>query len=342
MTFPARLPAARVENSMDAPPLCWGIMGPGWIASRFAESVRKYSRQQLVAVGSRSVSRSKEFARRYGIPDAYGSYEELAAAPGVDIIYIATTHNQHCECAVLALNAGKHVLVEKPLAVNALEAARVARVALEQDLFAAEALWTVFLPKFDVVRQILEQNMLGEIRSAVADYGEHFEPGHRIFDPALAGGPLLDLGTYPLSFLLSVLGQADRIMAVGSKHPSGVDGQISALMTSDAGVHGSMSTNLYNFTPTTATVVGTRGVLTIERLFNMPGPLHVRFSDNTVLRYEEAHGRHVEGLHYEAADVARCIVRGETETRKRPLEASIQTLEAADRIRQQLAHGPPL
>ncbi|BAS07528.1 trans-1,2-dihydrobenzene-1,2-diol dehydrogenase [Arthrobacter sp. Hiyo4] len=187
MALPS-LPASRVPDSRDAPALRWGIMGPGWIAERFTESVQAHTTQVIAAVGSRSLARSEAFADTFGVPAAYGSYEELAAAPGIDIVYVCTPHNFHQSAAILAIDAGKHVLIEKPLGLNALQARDIAARAAAADVFAAEAMWSFFLPKFDVIRQVLDAGVLGTVSTVLAEYGEHFDRSHRIFDPALAGG----------------------------------------------------------------------------------------------------------------------------------------------------------
>jgi predicted dehydrogenase len=310
-------------------------MGLGWIAARFTESVQAHSNQVIAAVASRSLDRSQEFARQHGIPAAFGSYEELSASD-VDIIYVATPHNFHYEAALLALDAGKHVLIEKPIGINAGQAAGIARRAAETNLFAAEAMWTFFLPKFDVVRQVIESGILGEITTVFGEYGEYFGKGHRIFDAALAGGPLLDLGTYPLALITSVLGDPERVLAIGEWHPAGVNGQLSAVMSFGGGRQAMMNTQLHNFTPTSATLVGTEATLTIDGPFNMPGGFAVRFPDGARTVYEEPAGAHFEGLHYEAAAVARAIAAGETEVPQRTLAESVRTMAVADEIRKQL------
>lgn len=332
----AVLPASRVPDSKDAPSLRWGIMGPGWIAERFTESVQVHSRQVMAAVGSRSLSRSKEFAEKFGVPAAYGSYEELASAPDVDIVYVTTPHNFHHSAALLALEAGKHVLVEKPIGLNAEQARDIAARARSAGVFATEAMWTFFLPKFDIIRQILEAGTLGTVTTVVAEYGEHFNRTHRIFDPALAGGPLLDLGTYPLALIIELLGAPERMHVLGQPHESGVHAQLSAIMGFAGGSQAVMNTQLHNFTPTAATIVGSQATLTIDGPFNMPGGFDVRFPDGTQLRHNEPAGGHFEGLHYEAAAVARCIAAGRTESLERPLDASVRTMEAADEIRRHL------
>ena len=132
--------------------------------------------------------------------------------PDLDVIYVATPHNMHHEHVLLALGAAKHVLVEKPMALDRAQAAEMIALAQEKGVFLAEALWTYFLPKFDVLQQVLEAGGLGEIKSVYTDYGEHFTRDHRIFDPRLAGGPLLDLGTYPVSLLTKLLGVLQRVI----------------------------------------------------------------------------------------------------------------------------------
>jgi predicted dehydrogenase len=330
------LPSSRVPESRSAPVLRWGIMGPGWIAGRFTESIRAHTGQVIAAVGSRSLTRSKAFADTYDVPAAYGSYEELATSPDIDIVYVCTPHTGHHAAAVLAIGAGKHVLIEKPIGLNAGQARDIAARAKAAGVFAAEAMWTFFLPKFDVIRQILDAGTLGTVTTVIAEYGEHFDRSHRIFNPDLAGGPLLDLGTYPLALITEVLGSPQHLAAFGQPHESGVNAQLSAIMQFDGGAQAVVNTHLHNFTPTAATLVGTEATLTIDGPFNMPGGFEVRFPGGTRLRHNEPAGGHLDGLHYEAAAVARAITAGSTEVSQRTLAASIRTLEVADEIRRQL------
>jgi predicted dehydrogenase len=165
MSLPISLPASRIEPPGEAQILRWGILGPGWIAERFIESVRAHTKQDIAAVGSRSKERAAKFAARVGLSQAYGDYKQLVAADDLDVIYVATPHNSHHEGVTLALNAGKHVLVEKPMALNRAQALEMVELARRQKLFLAEALWTFYLPKFDVLRQLLEAKAIGEIKS---------------------------------------------------------------------------------------------------------------------------------------------------------------------------------
>lgn len=337
MTFPTALPQSRIEPPMEAPPLRWGILGSGWIAEEFIASVRAHTRQDIAAVGSRTQEKADAFAREWTIATAHGSYEALVTDPSLDVIYVATPHNLHHQHVLLALDAGKHVLVEKPMALNRAQAAEMVARAREKGVFFAEALWSYFLPKFDVLGQVLEAGTLGEIKSVYTDYGEWFTRDHRIFDARLAGGPLLDLGTYPASLLARLLGVPSRVVGIGQPDPSGVNGQLSVVLSDPSGNLGTLSTTLYGSTPTNAVIVGTGGTVRFGGEFNLPGPFEVISPDGkTVLRYDEAPGRHFEGLFYEAAEVARCIAAGRTETPCRPLQDSLDTMATLDAIRHAL------
>ncbi|MFM9589275.1 Gfo/Idh/MocA family protein [Streptomyces scabiei] len=331
--FPTALPAPRTPDPMDAPPLRWGVMGTGWIAERFVGSVRRHTRQRFTAVASRDASRAGEFADRHGVPRAYGSYEELAASADVDVVYVATEHMAHLDCARISLTAGKHTLVEKPLALDAAEAAEIARLAAERGLFCAEALWTFFLPRFDVVRQVLDSGVLGDVRTVWAEHGEHFAAGHRILRADLAGGPLLDLGTYPVSLAVSVLGEPVEVRAFAQPHPAGVNGQTAALLRNADGAQGIVHTTLFSDTPTSAAVAGTRATLSLPGPFPQPGGvLLTPAGGGTPLSYDEPRTGH-DALHFEAAEVARCVAAGRLQTPLRPLPDSVATLRAMDEIR---------
>lgn len=331
------LPSPRTPDSMEAPPLRWGVMGPGWIAERFVESLQAHTRQEVVAVGSRALPRAQDFASRYGVPTAVGSYAELAHRDDVDIIYVASPHPAHLEHALLCLEAGKHVIIEKPIALSAAQAKEIATRAEASGLYCTEALWTFFLPKWDVLRQVLERGMLGEVKSVYVDYGEHFEDGHRIFDAGLAGGPLLDLGTYPLSIVTSLLGAHESIAALGQPDPRGVNGQLGATMTHAGGALSVIATTLYGNTRNEVKIVGTEAVLTVDPVHNGPGPLSIASADGArTLMHDEPVGDQVAGLHFQAAEAARRVAAGETQTPLRTLESSIISLAASDEIRRQL------
>jgi len=337
MTFPQTLPVSRIAPAMEAPPLRWGILGSGWIAEKFTQSVQAHTRQEIAAVGSRSQAAADAFAARFGIGRAHGSYEALVTDAGVDVIYVATPHNLHHAHVLLAIEAGKHVLVEKPMALNRAQAAEMVAAARSKGVFFAEALWTYFLPKFDVLQQVLDAAVIGEIKSVYTEYGEYLPRGHRVFNARLAGGPLLDLGNYPVSLLTKLVGVPEQVVGLGTDDPAGVNGQLSVVLANAKGALGTMSTTLYGFTPTNAAIVGTNGSIRFTTEFHLPGGFEVHSLDgSTVLRYEEPRGAHFEGLYYEAADVARTISAGGRESVCRLLDSSLDTMATLDIIRRSL------
>jgi predicted dehydrogenase len=330
------LPSPRTPDPHRAPPLRWGILGPGWIAQRFTAALQKHTTQQVVAVGSRNPGRANEFAAQWSVPRAYGTYEQLLGDDEIDIVYVATPHTEHRACALAALAAGKHVLVEKPMGVNAAQARQIFESASTRGLFAAEAMWTKFLPKFDVIRQVIDDGMLGRIHTVIADHGEFFTTDHRIYDPDLAGGPLLDLGTYPVSLAHFVLGQTEAVLASGQLATPSLNGQISAILSHDGGSQASLHTTILSDTPCTAVIGGDQATMTIPGIFYAPGPFTVAFHDGTSLHYPEQKGSHEDGLHFSAAEAARIIDGGGTESPLHPSSAATATLTTMDEIRRQL------
>ena len=338
----AALPLPRTPDPREAPTLRWGILGPGWIAHRFVESLHAHTRQQVVAVGSRNADRAAAFATQWSLPTTHSSYVALFDDPDVDIVYIATTHPSHRDNAIAALDAGKHVLVEKPLAVDAAGARAIAAAAARANRFVGEAMWTRFLPKFDVIQQLLDDGALGDVRTLIADHGEFFTPDHRIYDPELAGGPLLDLGTYPIALAHWVFGAFPSVTAHSQDAIPGLTGQISAVLADASGNQASLHTTILSDTPTSAVISGRDATLHIAGPFFMPGPFTLTrhrghpHDPGHVLRYDEKPGAQSDGLHFAAVDAARVISGGGIESEIHPLRSAISTLEVADEIRRQL------
>lgn len=329
--FPRSLPAPRTPDSQTAPPLRWGILGTGWIAEQFVRSLRKHTRQVVQAVGSRALPTAQRAADRWGGATAYGSYAGLVSDPRVDVVYVATPHHLHLPHALLAIQAGKHVLVEKPLGLSADEARTIHHAAQTAKVFCMEALWTLCLPKYDVIRQLLTDGVLGEPTAVLADIGETFTVDHRILRVDLAGGPLLDLGTYPVTLATWVLGDPDIVQAVGTPAATGVNGQLAITLHSPTAV-AALHTTLHAVTPTTAVIAGTKATISIERFFYRPGPFALTGSDGARLEFDEPAVGH-DALHFEAAEVARCITAGETGSPLRPMADTARTLAVMDRIR---------
>lgn len=333
MTFPTSLPAPRTPDPREAPTLRWGVLGTGWIAQQFTTALQQHTTQQVVAVGSRSQESADRFGDRFGVSRRHSSYADLVADAEVDVVYVATPHNHHHRDALDAIHAGKHVLVEKPMTVDAEQAREVADAAAERGVMAMEALWTFFLPKFDVVDQLLEGGALGTIRTVLADHGQHFESDHRILDPALAGGPMLDLMTYPVSFAHRVVGGAESLDARTTWAPSGVTGQTAITYTTADGTQAVLHSSVLSRTPTTAAICGDDAMIEFDGDFYTPGGFTLSDHEGRRLRYEEDAVAHTGGLHFQACEMARRIAAGQTSSPLRTLEATIGTLEIMDAAR---------
>lgn len=330
------LPPSRVPHPAEAPPLRWGILGPGTIARTFAATLRAHSRQRLAAVGSSSPQRGQAFAAEFGIPRVHATYEALVADDAVDVVYVATPHSHHHRHALLAIGAGKHVLVEKAFTRNAAEAREVANHARAAGVVALEAMWSRYLPTADVLRQLLADGALGDIVSVTADHGQRIGPdARRLHDPALAGGALLDLGIYPVSFASFVLGAPDAVSATGVLTPTGVDECLEAVLTSGT-ARATVSTTLAERTPTTATVAGATARVDLPGDFYTPVPLTLTQGGGPTLTADPGPIAGHEGLVYQAAHLAQLVADRTTDSPVLPLEETIRILTTTDEIRRQL------
>lgn len=335
-----------------APVLRWGVMGPGWIANRFVAGLAANTAQRVTAVASRDAVRAIAFADQLAAatpftPTPHSSYEALVADPDVDIVYVSTPHTHHLDGALLAIEAGKHVLVEKPLALDAAQATRIRDAARERGVFAMEGIWTFFLPKVAVIRRLVEEGVLGEISTVIAEHGEYFDESHRILRASLAGGPLLDLGTYPVALANWVLGAPLKTLAVGAHHPGfgagpgEVHAQVTFANEHAGGAQSALNTTILATTPQFAVIGGRDASITMPRYAFEPGDFVLRFTDGREpLEWTEPNIRH-DALWHEAEAVARAIGEGLTEHPYRTLEASIDTLATMDAARAQLGIAYP-
>ena len=324
---------------MAAPSIRWGILAPGWIAQQFAAALLRGTRQEIVAVGSRNLDRARAFADEHGATTAYGSYEELVHDPQIDIVYVASPHSEHHRPARLALEAGKPVLVEKAFTRNAAEARDLVELAQAQGLFLLEGMWSRFLPHYDVVHQALEGGLIGEVTTVFADHGQHLYPNgpDRLSNPHLAGGALLDLGVYPISFAEFVLGPFTSITATGTLTDRGVDQQEAVTVTNAAGALGVLHASMLAASACTASICGTDGRLDIGGTFYLPSRVQLHDRDGaTIDRYDPSGDVAHQGMRYQAAEAARCLTAGATESPLHPLAATVRIMEAMDEVRRQL------
>jgi len=316
--------------------LRWGIIGTGFIAELFVTDLLANG-FSVAAVGSRTEGAAQEFAERFGIPAAHASYEALVADESVDIVYVATPHPFHLANATLALNAGKHVLVEKAFTINAKDAAAIVALAEEKHLVVLEAMWTRFLPHMARLRELIAEGVIGQVRTVIADHNQSLpsDPTHRLQDPALGGGALLDLGIYPVSFAWDILGKPTSVSAIASKTPTGVDRQTAIILGYEDGQQALLHTALDTAGPNTASVIGTDGWVAIERVFYEPTAFTVYNTAGDVIeRYESQVSD--RGMQYQAAEVENLVRAGALAGDILSPSETVGIMETLDEIRAQI------
>ncbi|KAL1769204.1 trans-1,2-dihydrobenzene-1,2-diol dehydrogenase [Sigmodon hispidus] len=321
--------------------LRWGIVSAGLIASDFTTVLNSLppSEHQVVAVAARDLNRAKEFAQKYSIPKAYGSYEELAKDPNVEVAYIATQHPQHKSVVLLCLAAGKAVLCEKPMGVNAAEVREMVAEARSRGVFLMEAIWSRFFPAMEALREVLAQGTVGDLRVARAEMGTDLSYLPRSTDWSQAGGSLLDLGIYCVQFFSMVFGaqKPEKISAVGRIHETGVDDTVSVLLQYPGGVHGSFTCSITSTLSNTACVIGTKGMAQIRKTWC---PTELVVNDKREEFPPPALGKECNFLNgsclsYEANHIRECLRKGLKESPIVPLAESellAEILEEARKI----------
>lgn len=315
----------------------WGILGPGGIAGAFARDLA-VGGHRLVAVGSRDQGRAERFAETHGIPSdhAHGSYEALVADPDVDIVYIATPHGLHREHAMLAIDAGKHLLVEKAFTTTGDDAQAVVDAARARGVFVMEAMWTRFLPTMLAVRERIAAGELGELVSVTADHSQMLDlsPGSRMIEPSLGGGALLDLGVYCISLAHAILGPVTRIHAAGVVDAAGVDHRGAAMLTHEGGRMSTVTFSMETLGSNRATIAGTEGVVELDPAFyTWTGFTRRHATLEKHAFVPEVVGR---GMQFQAAEVERCIAGGELESPVMPLDETVAIMRVMDEITAQM------
>lgn len=316
-------------------PICWGILGCGRIASQMAESLKLISGAQLTACASRT-HREKAFAEKYAVPLAYSDYETLVANPEVDVVYIANTHNFHYESMLLALEHGKHVLCEKAFTINAKQAESVIVLARRKNLFLMEAMWTRCLPAIIKLREWLAEEKIGPIKKLNADLCVllNMEPECRLMNPELAGGALLDIGIYPISFASMIFGKPPiKIRSNAYLGETGVDEHSEYLFQYEGDQCAQLSASFSFVGRRDVCISGTKGWIQIpnrfhgaQKLLRGEGP---NLLEEVFLPFEG------KGLHFEATEVMRCIREGLTESPHMPLDETLGIMRTLDTLRAQ-------
>jgi hypothetical protein len=317
--------------------LRWGFLGTGWIADVLATDFKAIGRS-VAAVGSRTLGAAQTFAETHGIYRAYGSYEELCASPDVDIIYVATPNPFHLEHAKLALSRGKHVLIEKPAALNLKQTLEIMDAAKAANRFIMEAMWSRFLPCQISLRELVASGEIGDVVMVSAEYSENKLPAkdyERMWQRSLGGGSLLDLGIYPLALIQSLLGDPTEISAYASLAPDLVDQRLVSIMKFESGALAELATGMTAAGASNASILGTKGRVEVHF------PIYAQFDytvydldRNPIREYKEeisGTGRQLEAL---AAETA--IAAGKLEHELMPWSDSLTLAAAMDEMRRQV------
>lgn len=319
---------------MAQQPIRWGILGPGSIANNLAKGVQALPDATVQAVGSRDMARATEFAGKYGIPSAYGSYEELVSDPNVDIVYVSTPHPFHAPCSLLALRAGKPVMCEKPFTINRGEAATMVAEARARNLFLMEAMWSRFFPLMARIRETISSGAIGELLLLQADFGFRagFNPSSRLFAPELGGGGLLDVGVYPISLAHMLLGVPDQVSGVATLGATGVDEAAAISLRFPSGAVAALTTGVRVNTPQVATLIGSAGSITIHAPWWVPERATIKRGSATE---EITEPKIATGFEYQAAEAGRCLREGLIESPILNHEDSLAVMQTMDTLRAQ-------
>ncbi|WP_439938661.1 Gfo/Idh/MocA family protein [Nocardia sp. N13] len=299
----------------------WGIAATGGMAAAFASDLALVPGAELAFVGSRSPDSAADFAGRFGAA-ASGTYADLLAAGRrgeVDVVYVATPHPQHHALALAAIEGGTPLLVEKAFTATLAGAQEVVDAARAAGVFCMEAMWTRFQPAVGRARELVSAGEIGDLLVVQADFGAYrpYDPASRLFDLALGGGSVLDLGVYPVSFAQHLLGRPDRVTATGTTYPNGADASAAILLSYDDGRAASLTCSLASATPGRALVLGDRGSIEVEPPFHHPSRIVVRRNGEEPEHIElPPTGR---GYAHQAEEVQRCLAAGLVESPVMPL-----------------------
>ncbi|MEG8064633.1 Gfo/Idh/MocA family oxidoreductase [Xanthomonas hortorum pv. gardneri] len=326
------------------PSLRWGVLGPGLIAAAFVSALRKHTRQQPFAVASRNRARADTFAKSWAMERAYDSYQALVDDRDIDIVYVATPHSEHLEHGLLALRAGKHVLIEKPMSTCAADARMLVQEARARGLFLMEAMWSRYLPHTSVLRKLLADGAIGEVRHVFADLSQigPNDPMHRQRRPELGGGALLDLGVYTVQFSSMILAAPTAITTTGALTDTGVDA-FSTVVLSHAGIaQSTLISSIVARSSSVAYVTGSEGRVDLAGDFHNPTTLHLvgnDYASQPVLWADPTGVNGYDGLSWQATAAARYIGEGRTESPLHPLDEVVQIMTTLDVARAQLGVG---
>ena len=320
---------------MTFKPLRIGVVGPGRIVRRVMKDFHKGQSYTLAAVASRSLERAQTAAREYGAPLAFGSYEELAACKDVDLVYIAVPHPFHCPVALQMMDAGKHVICEKPMALNECQARAMVDCARKNGVFLMEAMWTRFFPAMRKMVWLVKEGEIGQVNHVYAVFSgaASYDPKSRAFDPTLGGGALLDIGVYPLMAATHLLGwEVESVQGACQYAPSGVDMRLAAQLKFPGGATAQIMGGMDACAPSHLLVYGSEGYIVMEDFWH---PTAFTLFGDDGRREEYRFPAENEGFHYEFEEAARCVLAGFRESPLMTHEESVAVSRVCDSLRRE-------
>lgn len=312
----------------------WGIIGAGNISSTFATALNSMRDVKLAAVASRNLNRAEEFAKKFGIDKAYGSYEELAADPEIDVIYIGTPHPEHKENAALCIKHGKAVLCEKSFTLNEKDSLYLTTLAAEHRVFLMEAMWTKFLPVTRKVKEWLKEGRIGELRHIRASFGFYteFNPDSRLYNPELGGGALLDVGVYPITYVIHMVDcLPEQVLSSAVIGKTGVDERNVILMKFPQGILAELSSAVSAEIGYDAEMIGDKGRIYVPRFWCAEEAM--LYNSRNELEETIEFPFQVNGYVHEAEEVNRCLREGLLESTLLPLKDTLSIMRIMDGIR---------
>ena len=311
-----------------------GILGAGHIAEMTAPAMVALKEVECYAVASRTLEKAEAFAKRFGFQKAYGSYEAMLEDPEVDLVYVATPHSHHYEHMMMCLEHGKPVLAEKAFTMNADQAKRVRDLARQKGLFAAEAIWTRYMPSRKMINDVIDSGIIGKVNTLTANLSYVIHNKERIMRPELAGGALLDISIYGINFALMHFGtDIARVESSVMMTDAGVDGMETITIFYKDGRMAVLTHSIYARSDRKGIIHGDKGYIVVENINNPQSIAVFDLNDCLVERYDVP--KQVNGYEYEFLECARALEEGWTESKSMPLADTVYVMEFMDSLRRQ-------
>ena len=310
-----------------------GIIGAGHIAEKMASTIRQMHNVETYAIASRQLEKAKNFATKYAIKQAYGSYEDLVSDSNIDLVYIATPHSMHYAHARLCIENKKPVLCEKAFTANAQQAESLLKLAAEKQVFITEAIWTRFIPFSKKIRQVLDDGVIGTPMTLMASLSYPIADKERIIKPELAGGALLDLGVYPINFALMVFGNDIKdIVSTCIKSDTGIDAQNSITFIYNNGRMAVMQTNIYCAGDRQGIIYGDKGYIIVDNI-NNPQQATIYSETHSIIKTLVCPTQ-ISGYEYEVYASINALEQGKLECNDMPHQETLYVMRMLDNLRQ--------